>query len=435
MKIKKELLQDVVLISILSGLVTPLALKSINPSLNLGYSEFAISLTSNFIMGLFIYFVLVEGNLKDYFNSLTEFLFQMRSAKKAENIEKMKTLLEGIHINTDGKDFISKFSKEFTYFLNTLYQDELLDTYQNEINGIFTKTLGSKELASKIYQFLYDKFGIIAASFYSWNNRQTEVIYSVNFNPTLPESIGEIVETDKVKAIRVDNLMVKFPGDFRLKVICVIPLVTESWKGAAIVGKIAKLKGTEILFYRRIKHSMAQAFRNAYVYELLRKESLIDPLTGLYNRRFGIRRLEELIKLATRENRTLTLGIMDIDDFKKINDTYGHLAGDYILKEIGEIIQETLRESDLAVRYGGEEFLLALYNADENRAKTALERIKDAIEKHPFTFKNKKIPVTVTVGYHVFSPENGEGLELLMNLADKALYRGKSSGKNRIIKY
>ncbi len=437
MEIKKKLLKNIVLMATLSGFLTPLALKSINPLFELGYLEFTTSLLSNFILGLFIYFALVEGELRDYFNSLTDLLSKLRRAKKTGKVKEMKLLLENVKVNVKGEDFISEFSNEFLYFLNTIYQDELLDQYQSEINDIFGKTLESKVLASKIYQFLYDKFGVIAASFYSYQEGKVKLIYSVNFESTFPENLEEIINNNRVKVLNVDEAVVKFPGKFHISSVCIIPLVTETWKGVVITGKTEKIKGLEILFYKRIRHSMAQAFRNAYAYELLKKESTIDPLTRLYNRRFGLKRLIEIIKLAMRESKPVAIAMLDIDNFKRINDTYGHLVGDYILKKIAEIVKENIRKDDLAVRFGGEEILIVLYDTDRNEAENVFERIRRLIENYPFNYEGQEIPVTVSIGYHIFYPASKKdiNIEELIYLADKALYEAKSSGKNKVIKY
>lgn len=248
MEIKKRLLRDITLMATISGFLTPLALKAINPTLKLGYLEFTISLLSNFILAIFMYFVLVEGNLKDYFNYLTNLLSRLRKAKKAGKVKDMKVLLENVEIEPKGKDFISEFSKELLYFLNAIYQDELLDHYQNEINDIFGKTLESKVLASKIYQFLYDKFGVLSAVFFSQKGGEIELVHAVNMDPIIPEGLTEIIESNKVKVLNVDDVAVRFPGKMLLKSVCVIPLVTETWKGAVIVGKTEKMKGLEILF-------------------------------------------------------------------------------------------------------------------------------------------------------------------------------------------
>jgi len=181
---------------------------------------------------------------------------------------------------------------------------------------------------------------------------------------------------------------------------------------------------------------MAQAFRNAYAYELLKKESIIDPLTRLYNRRFGLKRLKEIIKLAKRKSKPVAIGMLDIDNFKRINYTYGHLVGDYILRKIAEIVKENIRKNDLAVRFGGEEILIVLYDADKNEAKEVFERIRHLIENYAFTYEGQEIPVTVSIGYHAFYPTDKKdvNIEELIDFADKALYKAKSAGKNLVVK-
>ncbi|WP_163327561.1 GGDEF domain-containing protein [Desulfurobacterium thermolithotrophum] len=437
MEIKKKLLRDIALMTALSGIFTPLVLKLINPSFELGYLEFTTSLFSNFALGIFIYFTLIEGSLKSYFESLSDLLSRLRRVKKVGKVNEMKAYLEISNFSVKGNDFLSKFSKELLFFLNTVYEDELLNQYQKEINDIFGKTLESRTLASKVYQFLYDRFGVIAICFYSQDKGEMKPIFFANFESTTFDGLNEFIESDKVKVLNVNNTLVNFLGKFQLKSVCIVPLVTESWKGAMILGKTDKFKGIEVAFYRRIRHSMAQAFRNAYIYELLRRESSIDPLTGLYNRRFGLKRLREIIKLALRENKPIAIGMLDIDNFKRINDTYGHLAGDYILKKIAEIVINNIRENDLAVRFGGEEILIALYNTNESTAKDVFERIRKLVESYTFKYEGQEISVTVSIGYHVFYPmgKKDVDVEQLIDFADKALYDAKSAGKNLTVKF
>ena len=118
-----------------------------------------------------------------------------------------------------------------------------------------------------------------------------------------------------------------------------------------------------------------------------------------------------------------------------MNDTYGHLAGDYILREIAKIIRENIRESDLAMGYGGEEFLIAFYDADGELSFPALERIRSLVENHEFVFEGKRIDVTVSIGVAVFSPEEKVSIEEVVERADRSLYDAKRSGKNRVVEF
>jgi diguanylate cyclase (GGDEF)-like protein len=150
----------------------------------------------------------------------------------------------------------------------------------------------------------------------------------------------------------------------------------------------------------------------------------IDPLTKTLNRRALMARL----KLYLSAGIPISVMMLDIDNFKRINDTYGHLTGDKVLKELSEIIEKSLRSEDFVGRYGGEEFLIVLPRTNKETAFKVAERIRRKIERHRFPVPE---PVTVSIG--VADSTEGESLEELISLADERLYRAKRSGKNRVI--
>ena len=158
-----------------------------------------------------------------------------------------------------------------------------------------------------------------------------------------------------------------------------------------------------------------------------------DGLTGLYNRRaFG----ELLGQAVAREDRQaggrLSLLILDLDHFKKLNDTYGHPAGDAALKSAAEVLRRHLRKGDLAARYGGEEFVLILPGTDESGARHLAERVREALADHRLVFEGAKITVTASFGLAVW-PEGGQEPDALLASADRALYAAKQAGRNRVV--
>jgi len=122
--------------------------------------------------------------------------------------------------------------------------------------------------------------------------------------------------------------------------------------------------------------------------------------------------------------------MLDIDHFKKINDTYGHLAGDFVLKEIAKIVKNLIRKSDICGRFGGEEFVILLPNTKLSGAMKLAERIRETIQNHTFDFNGKKINVTVSIG--ITSVGVNDSYESLISRADEALYEAKEKGRNRI---
>ncbi|AZZ73634.1 hypothetical protein CCX46_00280 [Pseudomonas sp. RU47] len=172
----------------------------------------------------------------------------------------------------------------------------------------------------------------------------------------------------------------------------------------------------------------AQGFREHL--EVQRQKALIDPLTGLPNRAAWSERLEHEIKQWQQHGNTLSLAMLDLDHFKRINDNYGHLAGDKVLKIIATVLRKRLRGSDFIARFGGEEFVLLLPATPPAIGAKLLETLRAAIEACPFHFKGERVTITISMGLATFRA--GEHSDLVLKRADQALYRAKNAGRNRV---
>ncbi len=167
--------------------------------------------------------------------------------------------------------------------------------------------------------------------------------------------------------------------------------------------------------------------------EKLEEIAYKDPLTGLFNRRFFLEHAKNIFEQAKRYGTPFSVILMDIDNFKKINDTYGHDIGDIVIQELAEIIKGASRSSDIPARWGGEEFILLLPNTDANGARLVAERIRDRFKKVSVKVGNERVNTTVSVGVSQFSGQ--ERLEDIIKEADEALYKAKRSGKDRVEVY
>ncbi|OOH75761.1 hypothetical protein BOW65_29080 [Pseudomonas koreensis] len=172
----------------------------------------------------------------------------------------------------------------------------------------------------------------------------------------------------------------------------------------------------------------AQGFREHL--EVQRQKALIDPLTGLPNRAAWSERLEHEIKQWQQHGNTLSLAMLDLDHFKRINDNYGHLAGDKVLKIIATVLRKRLRGSDFIARFGGEEFVLLMPATPPAVGAKLLETLRAAIEACPFHFKGERVTITISMGLATFRA--GEHSDLVLKRADQALYRAKNAGRNRV---
>ncbi len=170
-------------------------------------------------------------------------------------------------------------------------------------------------------------------------------------------------------------------------------------------------------------------------YKKLLDAAYFDFLTGLGNRHFFDRVIEQEKKRHERLGHSFSILILDIDHFKRINDSYGHDVGDYILKEIGRIIKESVREVDYPIRYGGEEFVIILPHTTKKDAFVLADRLRKRIESHPFTIGGNTLHVTVSIGISEFNPSLHRDIEHILKEADLALYKSKKEGRNRVSVY
>ncbi len=167
----------------------------------------------------------------------------------------------------------------------------------------------------------------------------------------------------------------------------------------------------------------------AYLHLDAKNDSYIDEVTGLHNQRYLPMALDHEIQRTKRENSKFTLLFLDIDFFKMVNDGRGHWVGSKLLLELGKILKTEVRACDYVFRYGGDEFIVILGNADSTQAKIAAERIRKAIETHEFQVEGHSFHLTVSIGLAAY-PEHAQSAVGLIKLADEAMYYGKRKSRN-----
>lgn len=177
---------------------------------------------------------------------------------------------------------------------------------------------------------------------------------------------------------------------------------------------------------------LALAMRNSLEFRKTKARADHDGLTRISNRQHFDTRLREEMKRHQRHQEELSLMMVDLDYFKSVNDTYGHLAGDMVLREVGKILQKTLRETDFPARYGGEEFVIILPQTREEQAWILAERLRTRIGQTTFRFQKKRFRVTASIGIAGLKPGALAPPETLIHNADQALYRAKTSGRNMV---
>ena len=199
------------------------------------------------------------------------------------------------------------------------------------------------------------------------------------------------------------------------------------------IERLAKMFNTMVAYVREAQQeltsvNLALNERN----QTLEAISLTDALTGLHNRRHMRETLNAEVSRHQRHGRSFSIMMVDVDHFKKYNDTYGHPEGDVLLKKVGDILQSSLRTNDFAARYGGEEFLILLPDQDQKGALEVAERIRQRIATETADEANQCKAVTASLGVATF-PESGRTADLLLVNADAALYQAKNNGRNRVM--
>ncbi len=200
--------------------------------------------------------------------------------------------------------------------------------------------------------------------------------------------------------------------------------------GEIIISRNSKFVDVEINKIESLISALIYPLRNALLYKQAVEKAYSDPLTGLNNRAAFDKSIEQEIDLATRHGHTLSLMMLDLDRFKQINDNYGHIVGDAVLKSFADCIMECMRSSDIVFRYGGEEFVILLRNTKVAGAKLLAERMRKKVEKMKFDYNNIKLNISVSIGLVEF--QEGDDRLKLVERADALLYKAKEGGRNRV---
>ena len=319
---------------------------------------------------------------------------------------------------------------EVTSQISALYMDvKAMEKYLTRtIMGQFTVfkllILRKKNLASKKLSVSYAQ-GISATDF--------EIPLS---NPILqnisqddrPININDISDIEELETKNIFQ-------ELGIEMIC--PLCLPESNGEEIEGLLCLgSRITNTPFTKSDTHFLKQMSRmiaSGYANELLYRSSVTDDLTQIYSRGYFEARLElEINKIDQYMTGSLCLAMIDLDDFKKINDTYGHLAGDDALKLVAKILKDEVRDIDIVARYGGEEFTLILQEIEKHHAVVVLERIRKALESLSIPLPNSKtLNITASFGLTKYPTDANDKRTLICN-ADKAMYQAKRNNKNQV---
>lgn len=273
------------------------------------------------------------------------------------------------------------------------------------------------------------------------HNHRVGAIVVVN---TANEPVGIVTERDILRAIIAyrEGLFNKQAQDVMTAPVLTIE-ADQDIDSAAIQMSLNRIRRIPVvssdnkliglISYRDITNALR---KSVYILqektEILQEKADRDPLTNLYNRRFLKDELKRQLALAKKSKNPMSVTMIDIDFFKKVNDTYGHQCGDMVLKRLADILVSKSREINVVGRYGGEEFIIIGMISDYKSARYTAERLREAVEAEEFEYEGKKFKITISLGVAVWN-QNVKMYKELVKKADEALYTAKREGRNRVV--
>lgn len=205
--------------------------------------------------------------------------------------------------------------------------------------------------------------------------------------------------------------------------------------GVRLTGSHQLVDGDKIQVGRTtiLKFAYHDQLDDSFHHDLL-SSALRDPLTKLFNKRYLMERLDSELKFARRHDTAVSLLLMDLDHFKKVNDTYGHLAGDAVLEKLAGVLARAVRNEDVVARFGGEELAVVLRATSIDQAAQLAERLRKLVEDTLVAHGGRDLRATMSIGVAAYPIIQAETVEQLLEAADRALYRAKRSGRNRVVR-
>ncbi len=321
-----------------------------------------------------------------------------------------------------------------------------------DMSSALTRSLDPHDVANLMAEHLARAVGADEAQISDWDHVNDRVrslgayptdtgVEAAAFYPLAPypltrrvlnEGMIAFVDVDDPEA---DSAEVELLRDEGMGGLVMLPLIA---KGEAIGLVELTFRGHPvgdagpITLAQTMTHEAAMALENARLYETARNLADRDPLTGFFNHRYLHERLAEEVVRAVRTREPLSVVMLDLDDFKLVNDTLGHVYGDRVLVHVADLIRSTLRRPDVAARYGGDEFALVLPETDREAAAHAAGRILDALRDSPFSADGRRsFPIGASIGVSTY-PDAGRSATDLIAIADAALYASKARGGNQV---
>lgn len=415
----------------------------------------SMGLPSKFIMNdRFFLFCILAGIFVAIMNIIIMKLIILKKVHiLSENMKEVESIIKKRCIDKDfvwevnsflleenSKDTMGECNRSFNNLIISLFHALKLESDLHSFATMLSKHLELDVLSSKALHLLMESLSSDGGVFLNEKNGELFVSCNVGIKTTASisknELIAQVIKYRQTLFIEAnENICLEGIGFPEIpKNVIIHPIVyKDTTLGVIILSRTKIFSIEEITKLDILCMSLSIALENATAHHQLQQLAATDPLTGVYNRRFGKIRLNEEYSRAVREGAPLGVIMFDIDHFKVINDSFGHIIGDKALNHVANLLKETFREGDVIVRYGGEEFLCILPGADQNISYRIAERARSKIMKSNLKIDNFIIPITISGGVAAYPSTHEKNSEHLMEAADIALYEAKNLGRNRIV--
>jgi diguanylate cyclase (GGDEF)-like protein len=340
----------------------------------------------------------------------------------------------------DSDDEAGATAQAFNSLIRTLARSHSVETAMHDFSGVLSREFELEGLGSAALDGLLrntaSEAGVMLVV------REDELVPLASHGIRAPEGLAandhvrRVIRLGQIERLRVgaqelivDSVLVGAAA----REILVVPVAFKSIPlGVIVLATSGTFERDDIELVDHLRVDLGLAVNNALAHDRLERLAAIDPLTDAYNRRFGLGRLREEYSRAVRAEAPFGILMVDIDHFKAVNDTYGHLVGDRVLRAVAGACRRVVREGDVLVRYGGEEFLVLLPGAGRDDVLQIGERIRRAVSETTVEDGASRLNVTVSVGATTFR-DTVETPDALVALADRALYEAKDSGRDRLV--
>lgn len=408
-------------------------------------SQFSITLYGTLFTKIIIYFLMFmfsmicgsisadnlenEKKNKKLFNELENKFYQLENEQRETKLQNEKLKETNFKIEEANKKLRDSIAEYYTVQQITQAISSIFDVKEllKHVNDIIIGVMGVNNSTIILYDEKKDRLKVHTTNV---SNREELIALFDNINC---DALKDVLKSKKSLLENfVDSKEFPFTQDREVSSLICVPLVTKTKNFGLVLVEHKYFKAFDednLRLLNIIGQQVSIALENAELYERMHEMATVDNLTGVYNRLYFQDRLQKEFENAQKEGYSLSLAIFDIDHFKRFNDTFGHLFGDKVLKDISNLLKSSLRSGDIIARYGGEEFVVLFPRTGLKEAYDKVEILREKIAKT--VIRDELVTASVTVSFGLASyPETSSTQSELLKMADNALYEAKESGRN-----